>query len=93
MSLALEVAAHGLTAILATWLGVLVLTRARRAPGAPVFGLLCALLSIWSLAIIGQRLGTNTDMHRVLNVLEDFGAFLLPAATAHLAISVALEGR
>jgi DNA-binding SARP family transcriptional activator len=93
MSLALEVVAHGLTAILATWLGVLVLTRARRAPGAPVFGLLCGLLAIWSAAIIGQRLGTNAEMHPLLNVFEDFGAFLLPAATAHLAISVALEGR
>lgn len=92
MSVVLEVAAHGLTAILATWLGVLVLTRARRAPGAPVFGLLALLLTIWSVAIIGQRLGTNLEMHRFLNVLEDLGAFLLPAATAHLAISVALEG-
>jgi DNA-binding SARP family transcriptional activator len=48
---------------------------------------------IWSVAIIGERLGSNTGMHPLLNVFEDFGAFLLPVATAHLGISVALEGR
>ncbi len=93
MELYLEVGAHGLTAILATWLGLLVVTRARRAPGARVLAFLSALLTIWSVAIIGQRLGTNQEMHPVLNVFEDFGAFLLPAATAHLGISVALERR
>ncbi|HEX2883019.1 MAG TPA: BTAD domain-containing putative transcriptional regulator [Candidatus Limnocylindria bacterium] len=93
MELYLEVGAHGLTAILATWLGLLVVTRARQAPGAPVFAFLSFLLVIWSVAIIGQRLGANAAMHPVLNVVEDFGAFLLPAATAHLGISVALEGR
>lgn len=48
---------------------------------------------IWSVAIIGQRLGQNEAAYPLLNAAEDFGAFLLPAATAHLAISVALEGR
>jgi hypothetical protein len=57
VDLVLEVAAHGLTAILATWLGLLVVSRARHSPGAPVFALLSLLLVIWSLAIIGQRLG------------------------------------
>ncbi|MDQ3689193.1 MAG: hypothetical protein M3406_04000 [Chloroflexota bacterium] len=93
MELYLEVGAHGLTAILATWLGLLVLTRAGQAPGARVFALLSALLTIWSVAIIGQRLGTNQQVHPVLNVLENFGAFLLPAATAHLGVSVAVERR
>jgi DNA-binding SARP family transcriptional activator len=93
VGLVLEVGAHGLTAILATWLGLLVMTRARGAPGAPVFAFLSLLLVIWSVAIIGQRLGSNADMHPVLNIFEDLGAFLLPATTAHLGISVALEGR
>jgi hypothetical protein len=93
VELYLEVGAHGLTAILATWLGLLVLTGARQAPGARVFAFLSALLTIWSIAIIGQRLGTNQEMHPVLNAFEDFAAFLLPAATAHLGISVALEQR
>lgn len=93
MSLTLEVVAHAVTAVLATWLGLLVFTRARHAPGAPVFAFLSLLLVVWSVAIIGQRLGSNAEMHPLLNVLEDFGAFLLPAATAHLAISIALEGQ
>jgi DNA-binding SARP family transcriptional activator len=93
VDLTLEVGAHGLTAVLATWLGLLVLTRARQAPGANVFVLLSTLLVIWSVAIIGQRLGQNEGMHPLLNAVEDFAAFLLPAATAHLGISVALEGR
>ncbi|HEU5325493.1 MAG TPA: histidine kinase N-terminal 7TM domain-containing protein [Candidatus Limnocylindria bacterium] len=93
MALILEIAAHGLTAILATWLGLLVYTRARRSTGAGAFAFLALLLATWSVAIIGQRLGTRPEMHGFLNVLEDFGAFLLPAATAHLAIAIALEGR
>jgi DNA-binding SARP family transcriptional activator len=93
VELTLEVGAHGLTAVLATWLGLLVLTRARQAPGANVFVLLSGLIVVWSVAIIGQRLGQNAGMHPLLNVFEDFAAFLLPAATAHLGISVALEGR
>lgn len=93
VDLVLEVAAHGLTAVLATWLGLLVVSRARHSPGAPVFAVLSLLLVIWSLAIIGQRLGSNEEMHPVLNVFENFGSFLLPAAVAHLGISVALEGR
>jgi hypothetical protein len=93
MALILEIAAHGLTAILATWLGVLVFTRARRSTGAGAFAILSLLLATWSVAIIGQRLGTRPDVHGLLNVFEDFGAFLLPAAVAHLAIAIALEGR
>jgi DNA-binding SARP family transcriptional activator len=93
VDLVLEVAAHGLTAVLATWLGLLVVSRARHSPGAPVFALLSLLLVIWSLAIIGQRLGSNEEMHPILNVFENFASFLLPAAVAHLGISVALEGR
>ncbi|HVM25625.1 MAG TPA: hypothetical protein VM253_09535 [Candidatus Limnocylindrales bacterium] len=93
MGLIFEVAAHGLTAILATWLGLLVVTRARRAHGAPVFGLLALLLVVWSVAIIAQRMGTVPEVKDGLNAFEDVAAFPLPAVTAHLAISVALEGR
>jgi hypothetical protein len=92
VDLLLEVAAHGLTATLATWLGLLVVSRARHSPGAHIFGFLSLLLVLWSVAIIGQRLGTNEEMHPLLNVLENFASFLLPAAVAHLGISVALEG-
>ncbi|MDQ2689724.1 MAG: hypothetical protein M3Y29_05570 [Chloroflexota bacterium] len=88
----LEVVAHGITAILATWLGLLVVTRSRRAPGAPIFGFLCLLLVTWSIAIIVQRLGAS-DIRPAINLLEDASAFLLPPATTHIAISVAIEGR
>lgn len=89
----LEITAHGVTAILATWLGLLVLTRASRAAGAPIFTALCALLVTWCVAIIVQRLTGNPSVVRPVNLVEDASAFLLPPVTAHLAISVAFEGR
>jgi DNA-binding SARP family transcriptional activator len=79
--------------VLATWLGLLVLTRAGRAAGAPVFSFLCLLLVVWSLAIIVQRTGGDPSVHPALNLLEDGAAFLLPAATLHIALAVAIEGR
>lgn len=89
----LEVVAHGVTAILATWLGLLVLTRARRSAGAPVFSFLCFLLVTWCAAIIVQRISTDPSVIPPINLLEDVAAFLLPPATTHIAISVAFEGR
>jgi len=81
------------TAVLATWLGLLVVTRARQVAGAPVFGLLCLLLVAWSVAIIIQRVGAETAVHPPVNLVEDAAAFLLPPVTTHIAVSVALEGR
>ena len=90
----LEVAAHGVTAILAIWLGLLVLTRAGRASKAhPSFSALCFLLVVWSVAIIVQRLGGDPSVRPPLNLVEDTAAFLLPAVTTHLAIAIASEGR
>jgi DNA-binding SARP family transcriptional activator len=89
----LEIAAHGVTAILATWLGLLVLTRASRAPGAPIFSVLSLLLVGWSVAIIIQRLTEDPSIIGPVNLVEDVSAFLLPPVTTHLAISVAFEGR
>lgn len=91
--LLLEIAAHGVTAILATWLGLLVITRARQAAGASVFSFLCLLLVAWSLAIIVQRISNDTSVLAPMNLVEDTAAFLLPAATAHIAIVVAFEGQ
>jgi DNA-binding SARP family transcriptional activator len=81
------------TAVLATWLGLLVVTRARRAPGSSVFGLLCLLLVTWSVAIIVQRLSADPGVRPFINFVEDASAFLLPPATTHIAIVVAIEGR
>jgi DNA-binding SARP family transcriptional activator len=89
----LEIAAHGVTAILATWLGLLVLTRARSVRGSRVFGFLCLLLVLWSVAIIIQRGGHDSSVKPGLNVIEDVAAFLLPAATQHIALTVTIEGR
>ncbi len=89
----LEIGAHGVTAILATWLGLLVLTRASRAAGAPIFSILCLLLVSWSVAIIIQRLTGDASIRGPVNLVEDASAFLLPPATTHLAVSVAFEGR
>lgn len=93
MAALLEIAAHGVTAILATWLGLLVLTRASRAAGSPIFSALCLLLVGWSVAIIVQRLTGDPTIRGPVNLVEDAAAFLLPPVTTHLAISVAFEGR
>jgi hypothetical protein len=70
-----------------------VLTRAGRVPGAPVFSFLCLLLVLWSVAIIIQRTGTDPTVFRAVNLVEDASAYLLPAATLHIALAVAIEGR
>jgi DNA-binding SARP family transcriptional activator len=89
----LELAAHGVTATLATWLGLLVVTRARRQPAAGVFGVLCLYLFAWSAAVMVQRLTTNASVIRPVNAVEDVAAFLLPAGTLHIALTLAVEGR
>jgi hypothetical protein len=81
------------TAVLATWLGLVVATRARRQPAAGVFSLLCLYLVGWSVAIIVQRLTTDPTILRPAKAVEDLGAFLLPAATLHIALALAVEGR
>jgi DNA-binding SARP family transcriptional activator len=89
----LEIIAHGVTAILATWLGLIVLTRAGRRPGARSFVFLTSLLVIWSLAIIIERLTGDDSIRPPVNAIEDVAAFLLPAATLHVALNLTVEGR
>jgi hypothetical protein len=43
----LEVAAHGVTALLATWLGLTVLVRSPRRLSSRVFAFLTLLLVVW----------------------------------------------
>ena len=69
------------------------LTRAVRAPGAQIFSFLCLLLVLWSVAIVVQRIGADPSVKPAVNLVEDVAAFLLPAATLHIALSVAVEGR
>jgi len=90
----LEIVAHGVTAILATWLGLIVLTRARRQAGAREFALLTGYLVIWSVAIIVQRLtGQPEVVNRPLRAIEDATSLLGLAAMLHVALALAVEGR
>ena len=89
----LEIGAHGITAILATWLGLIVLTRAGRQRGAQVFAFVTGLLVVWSVAIIIERLSTDPGVDVAFNAIEDVAAFLLPAATLHVALALTVEGR
>ena len=89
----LEIVAHGVTAILAVWLGLIVLTRAAGRPGARIFALLAGCLFVWSIAIIIQRLTREPSVAAPVNAVEDVAAFLLPALTLHIALVLAVEGR
>jgi DNA-binding SARP family transcriptional activator len=89
----LEIGAHGVTAILATWLGLIVLTRSRGQAGARPFVFLTALLTAWSVAIIIERLTQDRGVAASLNGVEDVAAFLLPAATLQVALTLTVEGR
>ena len=89
----LEVAAHGVTALLATWLGLTVLVRSPRRLSSRVFAFLTLLLVVWSVAIIIERLPHDPDVTRIAHVLEVVPAFLLPAATVHIAVALTVEGR
>ncbi|HEX6128421.1 MAG TPA: hypothetical protein VF071_05290 [Candidatus Limnocylindria bacterium] len=88
----LEIAAHGITAILGTWLGLTVAVRARRLPAARVFGLLTLFLVAWSVAVIVQRISPNAVVDRVANGFEELGAFLVIAGTPHIAAALSAEG-
>jgi hypothetical protein len=88
----LEIGAHGVTVILATWLGLIVLTRAGRQRGARVFAFVTGLLVVWSLAIIIERLSTDPGVDLAFNAIEDVAAFLLPAATLQVALALTVEG-
>jgi DNA-binding SARP family transcriptional activator len=89
----LEIVAHGLTAILATWLGLIVLTRSTHQRGARLFALLAVYLVVWSVAIMLQRLTTELGVVAPLNAVEDLAAFLLPVTTLHVALALTVEGR
>ena len=94
MDALLEIGVKGGMALLATWLGLVVLTRAPRHPGARIFGLLTACLVGWSVAVLVQQLGAQSDvLHRSLRAVEDVTAYLLPALVLHISLSLAVEAR
>ncbi len=89
----LELGAHVVTAILATWLGVTVFTRARSTPASRVFAWVTLLLALWSTAILVERLSPSPEIRTGFNALEDLAAFLLPAATLHIVLAFTVEDR
>lgn len=94
LALLLEVAAHAITAILATWLGLLVISRAGSARGARLFAFICGLLVVWSVSIIVRLLTEDSgDVAATANLTEEAAAYLLPAAIVHIALVIAFEGR
>ena len=87
----LEVVAHGATVILATWLGLTVGLRAPRRAGARAFGVLAALLVVWSLSIIVRRLTPDPGVDEVARWFEVAGASLLPPAVLTVATALTVE--
>ena len=87
----LEVVAHGATVILATWLGLTVVLRAPRRAGARAFGVLAALLVVWSLSIIVRRLTLDPGVDEVARWFEVAGASLLPPAVLTVATALTVE--
>jgi hypothetical protein len=94
LSAQLELFAHGATAILATWLGLTVLTRAGRQSGAPIFAFISGCLVAWSLAIVVQDLTSQPGLvDRPFRAIEDVTAYLLPPAVLHISLAFAVEAR
>jgi len=87
----LEVTAQSLTAVLAVWLGLTVLTRSA-APPARVFGFLALALVAWSSSVIVQRLSTSFSAAQVAHAIEELSAALIVPATAHFSLVIASEG-
>ena len=88
----LEVAAHGVTAVLGIWLGLTVLTRAG-APPARVFALVAIALATWSSSVIVGRLSTSLEATTVARRVEELAVMLAIPAVAHLSLLIASEGR
>ena len=88
----LEVVAHGVTAMLATWLGLTVALRAPRRPGARAFSLVVVLLVTWSVSIIVRRLtGAPQAVDEVARWFEIGAAYPLPAAVLTVATALTVE--
>jgi len=87
----LEVAAHGLTAVLGIWLGLTVLTRST-SPPARVFAFLSLALVAWSGSVIVQRLSISATAPQVGHAVEEISAALILPAVAHFSLVIATQG-
>jgi len=88
----LEIASQSLAAILATWLGLTVVSRAPRDRAPRVFAWVSLLLVAWSVAILVERTTGDPGVAKSLNAVEDVAAFLLPAAALHIILAFTAEG-
>ena len=88
----MEIASQSLAAILATWLGLTVVSRAPGERAPRVFAWVSLLLVAWSVAILVERTTSDPAVARNLNALEDLAAFLLPAAALHIILAFTAEG-
>jgi DNA-binding SARP family transcriptional activator len=88
----LEIVAHGVTAMLATWLGLTVALRAPRRPGAGAFALVVILLVTWSVSIIVRRLTEDrAGVDEIGRWFEIAAAYPLPAAVLTAATALTAE--
>jgi DNA-binding SARP family transcriptional activator len=87
----LEVVAHAVTAMLATWLGLTVALRAPRQRGARPFGALAVLLVAWSGSIIVRRLTADPAVDEVGRWIEVAGSSLLPPAVLTVVMALTVE--
>jgi DNA-binding SARP family transcriptional activator len=90
---ALSVGAEFVVAVLATWLGMLVLTRTPRALPARVFALLTALIAIWGAVRVVGQLTADDGVRRVASGMEAAIAPLLLAAFLHFVLAITARGR
>jgi DNA-binding SARP family transcriptional activator len=93
LSTQLEVLAHGVTVVLAAWLGLTVTVRSRPRPGAAVFGVLTGLLVAWSSSIIVQRLTVSGVVNENAHRLEVVCAYLLVPVVLHVSLALTVESR
>ena len=91
LSTQLEVLAHGVTAVLAAWLGLTVSARSQPRPGAGIFAALTGLLVGWSSSIIVQRLTTSPEVTDVAHVVEVACAYLLVPVVLHVSLTLTAE--
>lgn len=84
-----------LVAMLAAWLGAIVLSRSPRDYPSLVFGLLTLLAAIWGASRVVYRLSTDTDgsVRAIADSVTAGVATLLPAALLHMVLAFTIGRR
>jgi len=87
----LEVAVHGVTAVLAAWLGLTVATRTV-SPPARIFTTIAIAIAVWSSSVIVERLTPSLPAQLVARRLEELMVVIAIPAVGHLSLAIATEG-